>query len=101
MHDVLRVRGAERIGQLLREVENLGERERAAVEALPERLPFEPFHRDERLAAIGSGLVDGADMRVIEARQAGGFKPESRQHGVVERRRVPRKELEGDPPGQP
>ena len=68
MHDALRVSGVERIGQLRAELEHFVERQPAARDAILQRLPVEQLHHHELLAALRADVVEGADVRVIEAR---------------------------------
>src|SRR5438874_1190991 len=93
------MRGSKGIGDLQAEVEHLRERQRTCLQPGAERLPLQPFHCDERTAAVGADLVDGADVRMIEAREALGFMPEPRQSRVVLCYGI-REKLEGCPPRQ-
>ena len=66
MHDPLRVRGLERVGDLRPELQQLRELDRPAPDALGERLALEQLHRDEVLAVVLVDRVDGADAGVVE-----------------------------------
>jgi hypothetical protein len=78
--DALRVRGVQRIGELNGHLEQVVDLEGPAREALPQRLAFEQFHRNERLALGLADVVDGADVRMIERRRRTRFplKPPER-----------------------
>ena len=56
---------------LPREVEDPRDRERTLLDELADRLPFEPFHRDERLPFVLAEFVDGTDVWMLE----GGGEP--------------------------
>jgi hypothetical protein len=58
MHDVARMRGLERLGDLDAVVEQLIHRERLAVDAAPQRLAIEEFHDEERQVAVLADVVD-------------------------------------------
>ena len=66
MHDAVRVRGVEGVGELHAEVEHLRERQRPLRDEAFERLPFEHFEDQELLALGFLVLVEGADVRVVE-----------------------------------
>ena len=78
VHDALGVGGAERRGDLPRDVEQASARSRSSraitvfsVDAV------QPLHRDELPALVGVHVVDGADVRVAEQRDGGGFAREA------------------------
>ena len=66
VNDAAPVRGVERIGDLAREVEHAMAANRSVFDQLPDGAPFEPLHRDERLALVLAELVDRADVRVLQ-----------------------------------
>ena len=65
----------------------LGHAQRAAPQALGERLALEQLHRDEQLAAVLADLVDLADVRMIDARGGARLAPEALARRLVARRR--------------
>ena len=77
MDDGGAVRGVERIGDLDAEVEQVVERQRAARDALLERLALEQLHHHEVLALLFADVVKDADVRVTQARDDAGFAEEA------------------------
>ena len=70
MHDALRVRGGERVGDLGAETQRALEREGAvALDHAFERRAIEPFHDQERPAIVLGDVVNRADIRVIQRRR--------------------------------
>ena len=68
MRDPLRVGRRQAVGDLNRELEHLRERHPAAGKSGGQRLAFEVFHHQEADALVGSDVVQGADVRVIQLR---------------------------------
>jgi hypothetical protein len=65
--DALRVRGRERVGDLVGDGERAFEREGAAVDELAHVAPLDVLHRDEVDSVVRLvQAVDGADVRVVE-----------------------------------
>ena len=78
MHDALRVRGVERVGDLRAELEHFVERQRALRDAILQRLPVEQLHHHElALPACDADVVERADVRVIEVRDDARFALEA------------------------
>ena len=77
MHDALRVRGVERVGDLRAELEHFVERQRAARDAILQRLAVEQLHHHELLAVVRADVVERADVRVIEVRDDARFALEA------------------------
>ena len=69
VHDALRVRLGQAVGDLRRDVERLVHGERSRREPLLQRLAVVVRHDDEQLP-VGGGLdvVDGADVRMVGGR---------------------------------
>ena len=65
MDDALRVRGAERFGDLHRQVEH-GVELQLRRDALAKRLPLEQLHHDEGLAVVLFDVVNRADVRMVQ-----------------------------------
>ena len=88
MDDALGVRGLERIGNLNGQIEHLGEPERLSTfQSLPQRLPFEQLHGQQRLPVDVVDLVDRADVRVVQRRGGTRFALEALERGMVLRER--------------
>ncbi len=66
MDDAFGVRGVEAIRDLNAGVQQLGDLDGLAVDAMFERLAFEQFHGDERAAVEIADIVDGADVGMIQ-----------------------------------
>ena len=91
---------APRASAICRPRSNTSGSERGAfAETLAQRPAFQSLHGDERAPAVRADVVDGADVWMVEAREALGFTPESRQRLIVGRD-VVGEELESDAPGQ-
>ena len=66
MDDAVLVRGLERLGDLARDRERLGERQRPARDARREVVALDELHHERADAARLLDAVDGGDVRVIE-----------------------------------
>ncbi len=66
VHDSLRVRGIERIGNFDGEIEQAIELHGFAGDDMLERSAIEKFHGDEGFAVFFADVVDGADARMIQ-----------------------------------
>ena len=71
--DASRVRGVERVGDLDGQFEQQPRLERFARNAVPERLPLQELHGDERLAFVFADFVDRANVRMVERRGGPGL----------------------------
>jgi hypothetical protein len=94
VHDSGPMRGCERIGDLHRDLQRLFERRRAALQPLLERLALEVLHHEEVDIILPSDVVEGADMRMIQSRDAAGFPFEALAQ-LTRRRHVRGKHLDG------
>src|SRR5205085_49344 len=97
MDDALRMRGVKGVGNFDAEVDKLVDLERAAGEAIVERLALHPLHDDERVTLMLADVVDRADVGVVQAGRGSRFdaKPFHRLPIACE---VFWNELEGDLP---
>ena len=68
----------ERVGDLDREAEGLIDRNRAAGDAVGERLAVEKLHHQKIALAIATDVVERADVRMIEARDRARLALQSR-----------------------
>ena len=66
VHDALAVRSLQAIGNLDRQLQQLRGAHRLSVNAVAQRLPFENFHHQKRLAFVIVDVVKRADARVIQ-----------------------------------
>ena len=99
MHDALRVRGVQRVGDLDPEIDNLVNLEHAAGQSIVERLAFHPFHDDERLALVFADVVDRADVRVVQ--RGGGSRLDAKPlNGLAVSHQFLWDELERDLPAE-
>jgi hypothetical protein len=100
MDDPLRVRGRERRGDLLREVDGLHRRQRSAAgQELRERPPFDELHHDVLPVAVCAGVVDADDVRLVQAGRRLGLAPEpSHEAGVA--RELREQDLDRDRPAE-
>lgn len=73
------VGGCEPRCDLLREVNRLTLRQRAIVEQLAEFFAFEKFGNDEWRSFVGTDVVDGEDIRVVERGGGAGFLLKAQQ----------------------
>jgi len=84
MYDASAMRLAERIRDLNPVSESLFHGERAALESLGERLPFEVLHDEEIDAVFAPNVVKRADVRVVQRRNRARFAFETlAELGVV------------------
>ena len=86
MDDALGVRGLERIGNLNGQIEHFCEPERLAIrQPLPQGLPFEQLHGQQRLTVGVVDLVDRADVRVVQRRGGARLALEALEREMVAR----------------
>ena len=95
MHDALRVRGVERVGDLDADVDNLLDLERAGRDAIVQCLALHPFHDDERLAIVLADVVDGADVGMVQRGCGARFNAEA-LNGLSIARQILGDELQRD-----
>ncbi len=70
MDDAVAVRLVERIGDLAREIDRLSARQRSLLESVRQRLALEVLHDEVRDACRFPNVIERADVRVIERRDA-------------------------------
>src|SRR5215472_7114439 len=83
VHDPLRMRRVQRIRDFNAPLHQLVQRHRPLRDALPQRLPFQAFHRDERASALLANVVDRANVRMIQPRRRLRFPLEAFQRLCV------------------
>src|SRR5271155_201954 len=83
MHDALRVRGIESVGNFDGEFQRFIFRQGLAGDAVLERLAVQELHDDERALVLFADFVDGADIRVIECGGGSGFALETFQRRPI------------------
>ena len=66
MNDAFCVRRIQPLGNLDRHLQKFFILQRAACDALLQRLPFQQFHRKEGLSLELGDLIDGADIGMIQ-----------------------------------
>ena len=66
MHDAAAMRGVERLGQLVRDVDHLAHGQQRAARGGVQRLALDVLHHDEHAAVGVADLVDLADEGMIE-----------------------------------
>ena len=96
MHDAGAVRGLQPAGDLQRQAQGFGQRQRPAAQALAQGDPLDQL-ADQQLAALHlRDLMDGEDVRMVERRDGERLAAETADAlGIV--RQVRRQELDGDP----
>src|ERR1041385_6997552 len=67
------VRGVESPGDLERHGQGIAQAERFTLQTLSQGHAFQVLEHQETLAFVASGLVDLADVRMLEQRYAGSF----------------------------
>ncbi len=82
MHDPGAVRRDERLGELRADAHDVRRWQRIGTD-VPERLPLDVFHDEEVAPVLLVEVVDGSDVRMIEARQRLGLAPEARARQFV------------------
>src|SRR5258708_32924961 len=95
MDDALGVGSIQPVGNLNRERQKFVILDRPAGDAMLESLPFQQFHRDERLALVFVNFVDRAYVRMIERRRWTRLAAQAFQRLSVAGR-IRGQELEGD-----
>ena len=93
MDDARRVRGIERVGDLLAEIEQIVDRQRTARDARLQRLAFQQLHHHELLAVVLADVVQRADVRMAQRRDDARFAKEA-VHRVGHAAGVGREQLE-------
>ena len=95
MDDPVLVRGAKRLGDLLRDRQCLIDWNRALCNSVGERRPLDQFH-DKRLHSVCLlQAIDMGDVRMIEGGEDLRFSPETSEAVRVRRERI-RQHLQGD-----
>ena len=79
MDDALFVRRLEPARDLKGMLDRLANSDRATIQPVPKRLPFEQLGYDERRFGMGADVVHGEDVRVVQRRRRAGFLLESMQ----------------------
>ena len=95
MHDPLLVGGLQRARDLDRDAEGFLADQRAAVQALRQRLPFEALEDQEIDVRLGAHVVQHADVGVIEGGDGPGLPLEAMAPGRIGRE-AGWEDLEGD-----
>ena len=83
VHDAALVRGGEGVGDLPRHLQGLEQRQRAALQALLQRLPGHQLEDDVALLGGALGAVDGGDPRVVEGGEQARLALEARDAAAV------------------
>ncbi len=73
MYDSAAMRFVQRIGNLHAVLEHLLQRQRAFLQPLRQRLPFDALHHQVTDAVLATNIVQHADVRMIQARDGFGF----------------------------
>ena len=95
MDDALRVCRVEGIGNLDAQIEHRLDPQRLASNPVPECLPLQQFHGDERASVDLVDFVDSANVRVVQRRRGFGLALEAAESLCVMGEFVG-KELQGD-----
>src|SRR5205823_10549060 len=77
VHDAFFVCRLQGIGNLYARFQHLFERNRSAIDHLPERLALHELHRDEGSPAIFGDFVDGTNVRMVQRGSSTGFAPKA------------------------
>ncbi len=94
--------GVERAAHLVEDEQRPCEPERPALlEHLPQVAAFDVAHRDVEAAVVLAGVVDGDDVRVVEARCEVGFLQETIAEVLISVEEPRGQDLERDLPPQP
>ena len=84
MHDAFVVRRRQPFGDLDAELDGRAQRQRGAVQAGAQALPFEQLRDDVRRPVVAADVVDGEDVGVVERRGGARFQLEAAQAiGVI------------------
>src|SRR5262249_32900849 len=97
VHEALLVRAIERVRDLDGRLEELGNRERAAREAVREGLAFQMLHDQVLDAVLMTDIEERADVRMVEARDDARFAFEALPHFFAQRQ-VAGKDFDRDGP---
>ena len=73
MHDAAPMRGVERLGQFVRDVDHLAHRQQRPARGGVQRVAFDVLHHDEDAAVGVAYLEDLADERVVQRRGGEGL----------------------------
>ena len=68
MHETVRVRVRQRLGDLPRDLDGVADRQRPARHASRERLAFEILHDEVVEIVLVTDVIDPADVRMLETR---------------------------------
>jgi hypothetical protein len=77
VHDAVRMRGVERVGNLNRDLEHGADRRADGRRCADRGLPLQQLHRDELGAFVLVDVVNRADVRVVERRRGPRFALEA------------------------
>ena len=69
MNDALGVKRLQRLRHLYRDVKQFFELQRLPMNALLQALPFQLLHHDEGMPAVVLDVMDGANVRMVQARR--------------------------------
>ena len=83
MDDVAAMRGVERLGELVRDLDDVANRHRPASCGCVQRLAFHVFHDDEQTSVGVSDLMDLADEGVIECGSGERFSTQTLARDVI------------------
>ena len=87
MHDALRVRGFERLGDFDTDAKSLSERQGSSPQARRQGFPLQELHHEEIHAVVVSDVIERADARMRESSDGAGFVSEARPPSRVGGRR--------------
>ncbi len=93
VNDPVRMRGVERVGDRCRQLQKLGQRQRAAREAVAQAFALQKLHHEKRHAAFATHFVNRADVRMVERRRRARLPVESLHRAFI-RQECRREELE-------
>ena len=77
MHDAALVRGVERVDELTRDPERLGNRQPSALQPIGERGPVDELHDERRHTALFFNAVEDRDVGMVQRRQGPRFPLEA------------------------
>ena len=87
MHETAPVQRRQRRQHAERDRQGVGHAQRAAPEAVAQRLALEELHGNEQRAGVLADFVNLADVRMVDARGRPGFAPEALPRRLVVCRR--------------
>ncbi len=79
MDDALGMSRIERLGHVGRDPDDAIDRQRGPGDRLFQRLPLEELEHEEAAAVVLAGVVQRADVRMVQRRDQLGFAPEPLQ----------------------